>query len=298
MTLVILAAGMGSRFGGLKQVTPMGPDGEFLIDYSIYDAIKCGFDHVVFIIKEENYDLFRSTIGKRIEDKIKVDYVFQDINNIPVDVKIPETRIKPWGTAQAIYCCKDIVNDKFAIINADDFYGYDAINKAAKYLDENNNNKEFGLIAYDIKNTLTENGSVKRGVCFVNANSELTEIRESKVEKVNNIIKCVPLDASENYEVNDNQLVSMNLLCFTPYIFDLLNNDIVTYFKNSQDLTVGEFLIPDVIFDNIKKNNIKVKVIETSAKWCGVTYKEDTDSVKNTLLEYKNDGVYPAKLWK
>ena len=156
MTLVILAAGMGSRFGGLKQVTPMGPNGEFLIDYSIYDAIKSGFDHIVFIIKEENYDLFRSTIGKRIEDKIKVDYVFQDLKSIPEFVKIPESRIKPWGTAQAIYCCKDIVKDNFAIINADDFYGYDAINKAAGYLKDNNNIKEFGLVAYDINNTLTE----------------------------------------------------------------------------------------------------------------------------------------------
>ncbi len=297
MTLVILAAGMGSRFGGLKQVTPMGPNGEFLIDYSIYDAIKSGFDHIVFIIKEENYDLFRSTIGKRIEDKIKVDYVFQDLKSIPEFVKIPESRIKPWGTAQAIYCCKDIVKDNFAIINADDFYGYDAINKAAGYLKDNNNIKEFGLVAYDINNTLTENGSVKRGVCFVNTSGELTEIRESKVEKINGINKCEPLNGSNTFFVDDNQLVSMNLLCFTPYIFDLLDKDIIGYFKNSKDLNVGEFLIPDVIFDNIKKNNIKVKVIETDAKWCGVTYKEDTDVVKETLLKYQQKEVYPSKLW-
>ncbi len=297
MTLVILAAGMGSRFGGLKQVTPMGPNGEFLIDYSIYDAIKSGFDHIVFIIKEENYDLFRSTIGKRIEDKIKVDYVFQDLKNVPNFVEIPKARVKPWGTAQAIYCCKDVVKDDFAIINADDFYGYDAIYKAARYLQTNKNNKEFGLIAYNIINTLTENGSVKRGVCFTNEYNELCEIRESKVEKFNDVVKCEPLNGSELYYVDDNQLVSMNLLCFTPYIFDLLNNDIIDYFKNSKDLNVGEFLIPDVIFDNIKKNNIRVKVIETDAKWCGVTYKEDTDAVKETLLNYQNDGVYPSKLW-
>ena len=297
MTLVILAAGMGSRFGGLKQVTPMGPNGEFLIDYSIYDAIKSGFDHIVFIIKEENYDLFRSTIGKRIEDKIKVDYVFQDLKNVPDFVEIPESRVKPWGTAQAIYCCKDIVKDDFAIINADDFYGYDAINKAARYLQTNKNNKEFGLIAYTIINTLTENGSVKRGVCFTNKDNELCEIRESKVEKVNDGVKCEPLNGGELYYVDDNQLVSMNLLCFTPYIFDLLNNDIIDYFRNSKDLNIGEFLIPEVIFDNIKKNYIKIKVIETDAKWCGVTYKEDTNLVKETLMKYQIDGVYPSKLW-
>ena len=297
MTLVILAAGMGSRFGGLKQVTPMGPNGEFLIDYSIYDALRSGFDHVVFIIKKENYEIFKDTIGKRVEDKIKVDYVFQDINEVPKFVSIPEGRVKPWGTAHAIYACKDIVKDNFAIINADDFYGSDAFKKAANYLKNQRLENEFGLIAYSIINTLTENGSVKRGVCFADVNNYLTEIKESKVERVNGVITCEPLDGSKTFTVLDNQLVSMNLLCFTPYIFKLLEIDMIDFFKNSQDLEHDEYLIPDVIFNNIKKNNIKVNVIETSSKWCGVTYKEDTETVQNTLLNYHENGIYPNKLW-
>jgi dTDP-glucose pyrophosphorylase len=297
MTLVILAAGMGSRFGGLKQVTPMGPNGEFLIDYSIYDAIKYGFDKVVFIIKKENYEIFKESIGARVAKHINVEYVFQDINNVPDFVKVPNDRVKPWGTAHAIYCCKDTVKDNFAIINADDFYGADAFKQAAEFMKSNKNEHEMGMVAYLVKNTLTENGTVKRGVCFGDQANHLVKITESITEEKNGIITCNPLDGSAAFNCTDNQLVSMNMICFTPYIFKLLDNDINEYFKNSKDLMTGEFLIPDVVFNNIKNGNIVVDLIPTSAKWCGVTYKEDTENVKDTLKEYMSNGTYPSKLW-
>jgi dTDP-glucose pyrophosphorylase len=297
MTLVILAAGMGSRFGGLKQVTPMGPNGEFLIDYSIYDAIKYGFDKVVFIIKKENYEIFKESIGARVAKHINVEYVFQDINNVPDFVKVPKDRVKPWGTAHAIYCCKDMVKDNFAIINADDFYGADAFKQAAEFMKNNKNEHEMGMVAYLVKNTLTENGTVKRGVCFGDQANHLVKITESITAEKDGIITCNPLDGSEAFNCTDKQLVSMNMICFTPYIFKLLDNDINDYFKNSKDLMTGEFLIPDVVFNNIKKGNIVVDLIPTTAKWCGVTYKEDTDNVKATLKEYMNNGTYPKTLW-
>src|SRR5574344_967725 len=189
MTLVIMAAGMGSRFGGLKQVAPMGPNDEFLIDYSIYDCLKYGFDKVVFIIKKENYEIFKTTIGSRVDQHIKVEYVFQDMSEVPSFVKVPEERVKPWGTAHAIYCCQHVVKDNFAIINADDFYGEDAFKTAANYLKANHNPHEFAMVGYEINNTLTENGAVKRGVCF-DESSYLNKIIESSVTKEDNQITC------------------------------------------------------------------------------------------------------------
>ena len=168
MTLVIMAAGMGSRFGGLKQVEPVGPNGEFILDYSIYDAIRAGYDKVVIIIKEENYDLFRETIGKRIEKKIKVEYAFQRIEDVPEGVKIPEARVKPWGTSHAILSAKKYVNEPFAIINADDFYGLDPYMKIKEYFDKESGNNEYAMVGYNVMNTMSENGSVKRGVCSKN----------------------------------------------------------------------------------------------------------------------------------
>ena len=185
MTLVIMAAGMGSRFGGLKQVEPFGNNGEFILDFSIYDAIKAGFNKVVFIIKEENYNLFRNTVGKRIEDKIKVEYVFQKNNEIPNGYEIPNNRVKPWGTGHAILACKDIVKENFVIINADDFYGKESFQVASKFLSETHNKNEMAMVGYKVINTLTNNGSVKRGICEVN-NSYLTKLIESSVQKIQN----------------------------------------------------------------------------------------------------------------
>lgn len=203
MDLVIMAAGMGSRFGGVKQIEAMGPNGEFLIDYSIYDAIKYGFDRVVFIIKRENFEIFKSTIGKRVEDKIEVVYVFQEADNIPQNIDF--TREKPWGTAHAIYCCKDVVKNNFAIINADDFYGADAYYKASSFLKNNKDFKTFGMIGYKVMNTLTENGAVKRGICQ-EKDGYLTSLIESNVLMNNGVIEARPLDGSPAFTVSKDTL--------------------------------------------------------------------------------------------
>lgn len=295
ITLVILAAGMGSRFGGLKQIEPLGPNKEFIIDYSIYDAIKAGFNKVVFIIKEENYEIFKSTIGSRVEPHIKVEYCFQKNDNIPKGYKIPEERVKPLGTAHAILCAKKCVNEPFAIINADDYYGVDALKKSYDFLVNNTNN--YGMIGYRIENTITENGKVKRGVCEVE-NNYLTNIVESSVGRVNDVIECSPLDGRPTFTVPDNQMVSMNLLLFTPQIF----KDIEDGFKkvlddNKDNLNSFEYLIPDVLMDDIKTNKVKVEVIETSSVWYGVTYKEDAPSVRENLKKLHDNGTYPKQLW-
>ena len=295
LTLVILAAGMGSRFGGLKQIEPVGVNNEFIIDYSVYDAIKCGFTKVVFVIKKENYDVFKSTIGKRVEGKIKVSYAFQDINDLPKDVFFPN-REKPLGTAHAIWCSRNEIEGNFAIINADDFYGRDAFKVLSEHL--LNNESEFCMVGYKIANTLTENGSVKRGVCR-EENGYLSSLIESKVERKDNVIECLPLDGSPSFKVSDDSLVSMNMFGFNKKIFDFIEEGFDEFYKNNREkLDSCEYLIPDVVFNNIENNNIKVKVLKTDAKWFGVTYKEDKEDVVNALKEMTLNGTYNNPLWK
>ena len=294
MTLLILAAGMGSRFGGLKQMEPMGPNGEFIIDYSVYDAKKAGFNKIVFVIKEEMYEDFKNTIGKRVEDKIDVEYVFQKMEDVPVNVDFE--RVKPWGTGHAILECKNAINEPFAIINADDFYGRNSFVKAYQFLSDEINDKEFGLIGYRACNTITENGSVKRGVCEIE-NGVLTGINESSIEKVDEHIHCKSLVGGEEYDVELNRLVSMNMLLFTPKIFDYLENDFVSFLNNIKDKEKDEFLIPEVVDLHIKSGDISVKVIETDSVWYGVTYKEDKDSVKNAINKLIDNGEYNKNLW-
>lgn len=296
-TLVILAAGMGSRFGGLKQIEPIGPNGEFIIDYSIYDAIKAGFNKVVFIIKEENYDIFRETIGSRIEDKIKVEYAFQRMEDIPEGYTLPKTRVKPLGTGQAILASKNVVNENFAIINSDDFYGRDAYFVASKFLDNTTNNN-YGLVGYKVDNTLTVNGSVKRGVCKC-LDGSLNSIIESSIIKENGMITASPLDGSSSFTMDSNDLVSMNMLLFTPTIFPYLEEEFKRFMEeNKNDLEKCEFLIPDVLTDAINSKYAKVSVLSTSAKWEGVTYKEDKDGVVSAINKLIDEGEYPRNLWK
>lgn len=296
MTLVIMAAGMGSRFGGLKQIEPVHENGEFILDYSIYDAIKCGFDKVVFIIKKENYDIFRDTIGKRIENIVDVSYVFQTNDNVPSFVKLPSDRVKPLGTGHAILCCKDVVKENFAIINADDFYGRNAFEVASAFM-KNSTNEDFAMVGYITGNTLTENGSVKRGVCE-ESNGYLTKIVESSVEAKQDKVLAKPLDGSNEFYVNKDTLVSMNMFVFTPKIFEILERDFVKFFKdNEADLSKCEYLIPDVVCKNIQENNIKVKVLPTTAKWQGITYKEDKEALVKGLNELVEKKEYPNKLW-
>ena len=300
LTLLIMAAGMGSRFGGLKQIEPFGPNGEFLIDYSVYDAIKTGFNKVVFIIKEENYDLFKETVGKRIEDKINVEYVFQKQDSIPTWVNIPSTRVKPWGTAHAILSAKDKINEPFAVINADDFYGRDAFSVIANFLknDTKTDKENYALVGYQVENTLTENGSVKRGVCEIN-NDKLVKLTESSIIKENGIITASPLDESESFTVTSDTLVSMNVLGFNPSIFTYIEENMEKFFKeNENNLDKCEFLIPDILTKSIEENYAEVSVLPTVAKWIGVTYKEDKESVLNSLNKLIDNKDYPHDLWK
>ena len=299
VTLVILAAGMGSRFGGLKQIEPMGPSDEFIIDYSVYDAIKAGFNKIVFIIKRENYDLFKETIGRRVEPHIKVEYAFQELNNLPEGFSIPEDRVKPLGTAHAVLCAKNFVNEPFAMINSDDFYGRDAFIKAYDFLSTTNStSSKYGMIGYMVANTLTENGSVKRGVCDVDDNDYLKSITESKVERVNNEIIANPLDGSDSFTVNSDDTVSMNFLLFTPSIFGYIEEGFSKFFiDNKEDLLTSEYLIPDVVSNLIKDGKASMKVIRTTASWHGVTYREDTPDVKNSIKKLVDEGEYKENLW-
>lgn len=294
LTLVILAAGMGSRFGGLKQIEPIGPNGEFIIDYSIHDAIEAGFTKVVFIIKEENYEIFKDTVGKRVEGKIKVEYVFQDMNDIPNIVDLPKDRIKPLGTAHAIYCARNKINETFAVITSDDFYGKDSFKNLAEYL---RNGEDYAMVGFEINNTISENGSVKRGICS-EENGFIKEIIESKVEKVNGEIICSPLDGRDKFTVSKNTLAFMLMAGLRPNVFAYLEEDIKEFLvKNKSDLTVCEYLLPDVFDAMLKKGLIKMKLIETPSSWMGVTYKEDVTKFKEFLKEQIEKGVYPENLY-
>ena len=296
LTLLIMAGGLGSRFGGLKQIEAIGPNNEFITDYSIYDAILAGFTKVVFVIKKENLEIFENTIGKRIEGKIKVEYAFQE-SDIEYNGKT-YTRSKPWGTAHAILSAKDNIKGNFLVINSDDFYGRDAYRVAANYLKEEHEKNEFAFVGYKVKNTLSENGSVKRGVCE-ESSGYLTVITESKVEEINNKIIATPLDSDNSFEVDDNSLVSMNMFLFTPYLFEVLEEKLGEFLDNNQDnLESCEYLIPTVVQELINENRATVKVLSTDSKWEGVTYKEDKEHVVESIKNLIEKGEYQENLWQ
>lgn len=285
MQLVILAAGMGSRFGGLKQIEPIDKCGNFIIDYSINDAIEAGFDDVVFIIKKEMEETFKSTIGKRFENKIHISYAFQE-NDI-------EGRVKPLGTAHAILSAKDKIKGNFMIINADDYYGKESYKLASdciKSLKDNN----YANIVFEAINTITENGSVKRGICFENESHELTSIVESSIIKTNdNRLFATPLDKKEGFYINNNQLVSMNMFIFTHDILNILDDEYKIFLdKNKNDLSICEFLIPSVVSKLVSQNKVNVKLLKTPSIWYGVTYKEDKEKVVNALKKMVDEGKY------
>ena len=298
LTLVIMAAGMGTRFGGLKQIEPVGPNQEFIIDYSIYDAIKIGFGKVVFIIKEENYDIFRNTIGKRFEDKIKVEYVFQRIDDIPdVGCKL-EKRVKPWGTAHAIWSVRNNVKGNFVVINADDFYGRESYQVAYEFFENKNDNENiYFTIGYKAENTLTEYGAAKRGVCMVKGNC-LERVVESSVEKKNGKIIAEPVDSTiDSFVIEEDTFLSMNMLGLTPQIFEYMEDDIKKFLiKNKGKLETVEYQIPDVLNDNAQNDIVKIKVIPTPSKWIGVTYREDKESVVKEIHELVSKGMYPSQI--
>ena len=295
LTLVILAGGMGSRFGGLKQIEPMGPNGEFIIDYSIYDAIKAGFTKVVFLIKEENFNIFKETIGSRVEPHIHVEYAFQGKEHLPEGYDYPEDRTKPYGTGHAILCVKEKVQGNFVIISADDFFGYDAFKKAADFMKENN---DFCVVGYKIGETLSETGTVKRGVCM-EKDGYITGIIESKATKEGNIVHCEPLSGADPYDIELDHPVSMLMFGFTEILFDELEEQFIPFMEANKDkLDTCEYLLPDVLDEMIKNNKVKIKVLTTTSKWLGVTYKEDAPEVRKSIKELIDKGEYPLNLWE
>ena len=298
MDLVIMAGGMGSRFGGLKQIEPIDEYGNFIIDYSIFDAIRAGFDRVVFIIKEENYGVFNETVGRRVEKHIKVDYAFQDLSDIPDGYDYPGNRVKPWGTAHAIYATRNIVKGNFAIINADDFYGADAFSVVGNFLKNNNNAREYAIVGYHAENTITDNGSVKRGI-VVSENGVLKSLHESSIEKrANGELFATYVTGGEPFKIAGEQLVSMNMFGLKPVLFERLNKDIISFLDNNANDIKSEFLIPDVISGQIRDREVQVKVLNTTAVWQGVTYKEDKPRVVSEIKKLVEEGVYPPGLWK
>lgn len=296
-TLLIMAAGMGSRFGGLKQIEPVGPSGEFIIDYSIYDALKAGFTKVVFVIKKENFEIFKETVGNRVSKYIKVFYAFQDMDDLPEGFVRPADREKPWGTSHAILSAKDLINENFAIINADDFYGRDAYYVMSEFLDKKFVENTYCVVGYRVKNTLSDNGSVKRGICR-EENGFLTELIESKVERVGNGIVASPLNGDPSFDITPDTLVSMNMLGFNTSIFKYIEDNFPKFLQeNMNNILKCEYLIPDTVFDAMKNGFVSVKLLETSAKWQGITYKEDKQLVVDEISNLVNAGVYPENLW-
>lgn len=294
-TLVIMAAGMGSRFGGEKQIEAITDDGNFIIDYSIYDAIKCGFNRVVFVIKEENYEVFKDTIGKRVEDKIDVCYAFQKLDDLVDGIECPKDRVKPWGTGHAILSAKKYVKSNFCVINADDFYGRSSFEVASNYLDKISDFK-CGVVGYKLGNTILDSGEVKRGVIF-EENNVLDDIVESKVSYKDGKFMAYPLDKSCSFEVFYDTKVSMNMLIFSYNVFSYLEDYFREFLDKYKDVEGSEFLIPTYISKLMSEHNFSTDILDTSAKWLGMTYREDLDYVKKEIKKLHDDKVYPKKLW-
>ena len=293
-TLVILAAGMGSRFGGPKQFYPITDNGEFIMDYSIYSAVKYGFTKVVFVIREEFKDELENTIGKRIKDHIKYSYVFQSLNDTPEGYNLPSDRTKPLGTAHAMYCARNEVIGNVAVISADDFYGDEAIKDLSSILDKN----EYGVISFKIAETMSSNGSVKRGVCIADDNY-VKDIVESVCTLDKDEVLCEPLNKNiPTFTMPKDGCVSMLMYGFTPDIFDSIKNEIEKEFNNNKDdLSSFEIYLPNVISNEIKSGR-KVLNVKTDSKWFGLTYKEDVPELVSSIKEYIKEGIYPEKLWQ
>lgn len=294
-TLLILAAGMASRYGSMKQMEGFGPAGETIMDYSIYDAIRAGFTKVVFIIRKDFAKDFKEVFEPRWKDRVELDYVYQEMTAHTDGYAIPADRTKPWGTAHAVLCARDAVKDPFAVINADDFYGKDAFVKAYEFLTKGCNDTTFAIVGYDLQKTLSENGTVNRGVCQVDANGNLTAIAERlNISQKNGVVVCE--DDREPKELPLHSSVSMNFWCFDPSIFDYSKGLFDAFLKESGQLPKSEFFIPIVADQFIKERGV-IRVIPTEAQWFGVTYKEDAPEVRKSLNALIEAGEYPAGIW-
>ena len=296
ITLVIMAAGMGSRFGGLKQIEPVGPNGEIIADYSVYDAIRAGFDKVIFIIREENLEYFKENISSKFENKIKVEYAFQELNRIPKDVKLPENRVKMLGTGHALLCAKSLIDSDFVLINSDDFYGFDSYKIASKFFEESKDDLEYLSVNYPFNITSSENGAVKRGVIFTKDEYMINNL-ECEISKNNGKYIAKELDSNNVFEIEENQAVSVNFFGLKKTFLKYLEKDFNEFIHGKID-EKNEFLLPTIIKKGIENNDYKVKCKVSNSKWMGITYKEDLPKLKKDLQELIKKGEYPEKLWE
>ncbi|MBS1946571.1 MAG: nucleotidyltransferase [Bacteroidetes bacterium] len=297
-TLLILAAGMASRYGSMKQVEGFGPSGETIMDYSIYDAIEAGFTKVVFIIRKDFADNFKAIFEPKLKGKIKTGYVYQELGSFVGNYEVPAERTKPWGTAHAVLCAKGAIDEPFAVINADDFYGRDAFEKADKFLSTKCSPKLYSIIGYELIRTLSENGSVSRGVCEVDAGNNLVSIAERVKIYKEGSGKITYEEGDRKFEVPSDSKVSMNFWCFHPSVFAFTEKIFHEFLAENCSNPKAEFFIP-IIGDRFIKQGIgAIEVIPTAAQWFGVTYKEDAPAVQKSLNKLIDDGAYPEKLWQ
>lgn len=289
-TLVLLAAGMGSRYGGLKQVDPVGPSGETLLDYSIYDALRAGFGKVVFIIRHDIEAQFREVVGKRFEGRVPVDYAFQELADLPAGFKVPEGRTKPWGTTHAILAATNVVREPYAVLNADDFYGRESFVTIARHL--TSGSQDLAMVGFQLKNTLSEHGTVARGICGVGADGFLTS-----VEEFTKIGKTATGAREGDRAFTGDELVSMNFWGFHPALFPALKERFTAFLQKSGNEQKSECYIPATVNELMVAGQARVKMLSSSSAWFGVTYKEDKPRVVESIAKLVERGEYPAKLW-
>jgi NDP-sugar pyrophosphorylase family protein len=295
-TLLILAAGLGSRYGSLKQIEPVGPGGEAIIDYSVYDAIKAGFGKVVFVIKKEIEADFRNSLLKRFENRIETAYVFQELDMLPEGYTLPADRVKPWGTAHAIMVSEKAINTPFAAINADDYYGFEAFSEMHKFLSSSGNQTDYCMIGYKLANTLSEHGTVSRGVCDIDEDDFLISVTElTKIQRKNS--RIVYYENSDPLPLAEDSTVSMNIWGFTETVFSQIRERFSSFLNININDPGAEYFIPTLIDQLIKEKEARVKVLRCNASWFGITYREDKDAARKSILERIEKGEYPEKLW-
>ncbi|MBK5202667.1 MAG: NTP transferase domain-containing protein [Prolixibacteraceae bacterium] len=295
-TLLILAAGMGSRFGGLKQIEPIGPAGETILEYSLFDAIRAGFDKVVFVIRKSFEKEFKAHFENKLKGKIEVQYIFQELDNLPSGYQVPAEREKPWGTGHAILVAKKAINEPFAMINADDFYGTSAFQEIADFFNNGISPQTYGMVSYSLKNTISEFGFVARGVCKIDSDRNLSEITErTKIQREGKSI-CY-IEGENHIDLNPDAIVSMNFWGFHPSLFEELEKQFKLFLDKNINTPKTEFFIPSVIFNMIKSKQINVKVLHANSHWFGITYPQDKAFVVNQIQKLTEKGIYPKKLW-
>ncbi len=301
--LVVMAAGMGSRYGGLKQIDPVDEYGNIIMDFSIFDAREAGFEKVVFIIKKAIEKEFKENVGSRMEKRIKTEYVFQELDKLPEGFGIPEGRVKPWGTGHAILCCRDVIHGPFAVINADDYYGKQAFQEMYRQLTEHEDDEryQYAMVGYRLNNTMTDNGYVARGVCSINERGKLVDIHErTRIEKRGSDGAYTEDDGATWVTLPGESVVSMNLWGFTESIFGELDRRFGAFLERelSGNPLKCEYFLPFVVDEILKEDKAEVTVLESRDRWYGVTYKEDKEAVVRAVRELKDKGLYPEKLWE